>query len=153
MANEAVIQIERGLGVSANIKDQSEAYEKGAAVFLTGAYLVSGASSTNKPFGGFIRVEKISGDGKTTVSLDRVKGNQYRVKLTSKLSGSPSVRAGQLLKISGSNTFSLISGANSEGAAYDGHLSVQQSLSLGLAGLRSLEDTDTDGDTILAEII
>ena len=153
MANEAVIQIERGLGVSANIKDQSEAYEKGAAVFLTGAYLVSGASSTNKPFGGFIRVEKISGDGKTTVSLDRVKGNQYRVKLTSSLSGSKSVRAGQFLKISGANTFSLISGANSVGEAYAGELSVQESFARGLAGVKSLEDTDTDGDTILVEII
>lgn len=145
MANEATLRTRFSLPVNAQCNN-ADAFEKGQVLWLTDANKVSGSNAINVAFGGICASEKITNDGKTQVAVYRGKGNIFDAKITSSVSGSKFVARGQLLKISGLNTFAAISGGNLAEPL------VENQIASGFAGARALEDA-SDGEVILVELI
>ena len=139
MVNEALLRLEVSLP-SSMACDDGASFVRGALLQLIDANKVSGtATARNVPFGGFVNTEKISGSGTTQVAVHRAQGTIIDVVNASSLSGSSFVAKGQLIKISGNNTVSAISGTSADDATF-GELSISQSLLLGLAFAKAKED-------------
>ena len=154
MVNEALLRLEVSLPRSAAC-DDGASFAKGALLQLIDANKVSGTDTArNVPFGGFVNTEKISGSGTTQVSVHRARGTIIDVVNKSGISGSFFIAKGQLVKISGNNTVSAISGGGTSQAEAigTGELTPAQSIYLGLAFARALEDA-TDAETFMVELL
>jgi hypothetical protein len=102
MANEAVLMIETHLAIPMECAEDA-GIEKGACVKLADPFTVSLAASAEDYVGGITKTEKISGDGKTKVSVYR--GGIFKVM------ASGSITAGQTVTISGTANKFVVSDA------------------------------------------
>lgn len=154
MANEAALRLEVSLPIN-RACDDGASFAKGALLQLLDLNKVSGSDVVRfAPFGGVAASEKISGSGITQVAVHTARGTQLDVLNKSGVSGSAFIAKGQLVKLSGANAVSAISGGGVSQAEAIGtsELTPSQAMFLGLPFARALEDA-TDAETFLVELL